>query len=168
MSLITAESTFQLAAALLALATFGFWAEATQIGRKISGPLIILFLAVALSNITLIPHSAAMYGTVSNLLVPLAIPMLLFRADLAMVLREIGPMLKAFVASAVVIAVCIITLALVFDFGPFEAKVAGALAGSYIGGSLNFVATAHPPFRVCGRGHIRSENAAGKSLTHGL
>ena len=142
MSLITADSTFQLAGALLALATFGFWAETKQLGRKISGPLIILFLALVLSNINLIPHSAPMYGTVSGLLVPLAIPMLLFRADLQMVLREIGPMFKAFVASAIVIAVSIIILCLVFDFGEFEAQVAGALAGSYIGGSLNFVATA--------------------------
>jgi len=142
MSLIAADSTFQLAAALLTLSTFGFWAETTQIGRKISGPLIILASALVLSNLKLIPHSAPMYGTVSNLLVPLAIPMLLFRADLGMVMREIGPMLKAFIASAVVIALSIIVLCLLFDFGPFEAKAAGALAGSYIGGSLNFVATA--------------------------
>lgn len=142
MSLIAADNTFQLAAALLTLSTFGFWAETTQIGRKISGPLIILALALVLSNIKLIPHSAPMYGTVSNLLVPLAIPMLLFRADLGMVLREIGPMLKAFIASAVVIALSIIVLCLVADFGVYEAEVAGALAGSYIGGSLNFVATA--------------------------
>jgi uncharacterized membrane protein len=142
MSLITADTTFQLAGALLALATFGFWAETKQLGRKVSGPLIILFLGLVLSNINLIPHSAPMYDTVSGLLVPLAIPMLLFRADLQMVLREIGPMFKAFVASAIVIAVSIIILCLLFDFGPFEAKVAGALAGSYIGGSLNFVATA--------------------------
>lgn len=142
MSMISADSTFQLAAALLGLTTLGFWAETTQLGRKISGPLIILFLALVLSNIKLIPHSAPLYGYVSEVLVPLAIPLLLFRADLAMVLREIGPMLKAFVASAAVIAVCIIALCLMFDFGPYEAKVAGALAGSYIGGSLNFVATA--------------------------
>jgi uncharacterized membrane protein len=142
MSLITTDSTFQLAAALLALATFGFWAETKQLGRKLSGPLIIISLALVLSNINLIPHSAPMYGTVGDLLVPLAIPMLLFRADLKMVLREIGPMLKAFMASAVVIAISIIILCLLFDFGPYEAQVAGALAGSYVGGSLNFVATA--------------------------
>ena len=105
MSLISADSTFQLAAALLGLTAFGFWAETTQLGRKISGPLVILALALVLSNIKLIPHAAPMYGSVGDVLVPLAIPMLLFRADLAMVLREIGPMLKAFVASAVVIAV---------------------------------------------------------------
>ena len=140
--MITAEHIFQLAAVLLALATFGFWAETTRLGRKLSGPLIVLFLGVVLSNIKLIPHSAPMYGTVSSLLVPLAIPMLLFRADLKKVLAEIGPMLKAFTVSAVMIALAVVILCVVFDFGEYEAQVAGSLAASYIGGSLNFVATA--------------------------
>jgi len=141
-SLISAEQTFQLAAVLTGLAAFGFWVETTHIGRKLSGVLIILFMGVVLANIRLIPHTAVMYGSVSSLLVPLAIPMLLFRADLKQVLLEIGPMFKAFVASAGVIAFSIVVLTLAFDFGEYEAQVAGTLAASYIGGSLNFVATA--------------------------
>jgi len=142
MPLIAEDQTFQLAAVLIGLAAFGFWAETTNLGRKLSGALIILFLGVVLSNVGLIPHSAPMYGTIGSVLVPLAIPMLLFRADLKRVLMEIGPMLKSFVASAVVISVAVILICLVFDFGEHEAKVGGALAASYIGGSLNFVATA--------------------------
>ena len=142
MSLVSAEQTYQLATVLVGLAAFGFWVETTKIGRRLSGVLIILFAAVVLSNIRLIPHSAAMYGTVSSLLVPLAIPMLLFRADLKQVMAEIGPMFKAFVASAVVIAFSIALLTVVFDFGQYEGKVASTLIASYIGGSLNFVATA--------------------------
>lgn len=142
MSLITAEQTFQLAAILVGLATFGFWVETTQFGRKLSGVLIILSLGVVFANTSLIPHSAAMYDTVSSLLVPLAIPMLLFKADLKKVLAEIGPMFKAFAASAAVIAFSITVLTLIFNFGPYAAQVAGTLTGSYIGGSLNFVATA--------------------------
>jgi len=104
MSLISADQTFQLATVLAGLAAFGFWTETTQLGRKLSGVLIILFLGVVLANIGLIPHSAPMYSTVSSLLVPLAIPMLLFKADLKQVIAEIGPMFKSFVASAGVIA----------------------------------------------------------------
>jgi len=92
--------------------------------------------------VKIIPHSADTYGFVGSFLVPLAIPMLLFQADLKRVLAEIGPMLKAFVASALVIAVAIVSLTLMFDFGEHESKVAGILTASYIGGSLNFVATA--------------------------
>ncbi len=142
MSFLSPEQVIPLTAVLVVLATFGFHAETTRIGRKMSGALIILVLAVILSNIGLIPHSAPVYDTVGSLLVPVAIPMLLFRADLKMVLLEIGPMLKSFIASAIVIAATIISLALLFDFGDEEARVAAALTASYIGGSLNFVATA--------------------------
>ena len=128
MSLISADQTFQLATILTGLAAFGFWSETTQLGRKLSGVLIILFLGVVLANIRLIPHTAAMYDTVSSLLVPLAIPMLLFKADLKQVIAEIGPMFKAFVASAGVIAFSIALLTLLFDFGPYGAQVAGTLA----------------------------------------
>jgi uncharacterized membrane protein len=142
MSLISPNETLQIAGILTGLAAFGFWVETTAIGRKASGVLIILCLGVLLSNIQIIPHSADAYGVVGSMLVPLAIPMLLFRADLKQVFAEVGPMLKAFIASALVIAVSIIVLTLAFDFGKYESKVAGTLAGSYIGGSLNFVATA--------------------------
>ena len=142
MSLISPNETLQIAGILTGLAAFGFWVETTAIGRKASGVLIILCLGVLLSNIQIIPHSADAYGVVGSMLVPLAIPMLLFRADLKQVFAEVGPMLKAFIASALVIAVSIIVLSLAFDFGEYESKVAGTLAGSYIGGSLNFVATA--------------------------
>jgi uncharacterized membrane protein len=142
MSLISPNETLQIAGILTGLAAFGFWVETTAIGRKASGVLIILCLGVLLSNIQIIPHSADAYGVVGSMLVPLAIPMLLFRADLKQVFAEVGPMLKAFIASALVIAVSITVLTLAFDFGKYESKVAGTLAGSYIGGSLNFVATA--------------------------
>ena len=142
MSLISPNETLQIAGILTGLAAFGFWVETTAIGRKASGVLIILCLGVLLSNIQIIPHSADAYGVIGSMLVPLAIPMLLFRADLKQVFAEVGPMLKAFIASALVIAVSIIVLTLAFDFGKYESKVAGTLAGSYIGGSLNFVATA--------------------------
>ena len=142
MSLISPNETLQIAGILTGLAAFGFWVETTAIGRKASGVLIILCLGVLLSNIQIIPHSADAYGVVGSMLVPLALPMLLFRADLKQVFAEVGPMLKAFIASALVIAVSIIVLTLAFDFGEYESKVAGTLAGSYIGGSLNFVATA--------------------------
>ncbi len=142
MSLITADQTLQLAAMLVTLAAFGFWVETTKVGRALSGVLILLFLAVVLSNIELIPHSAPLYGIVGSFLVPVAIPMLLFRADLKRVIAEIGPMLKAFVASSLAIVLSIVLLAVLFDFGEFESKVVGTLTASYIGGSLNFVATA--------------------------
>ncbi len=141
-SLIAAENTFQLLAVVLGLTAFGFWAETTRVGGAVSGALMVMLLGMVFSNVGLIPHSAGAYDLVNNLLVPLAVPMLLFSADLKKVLLEIGPMIKAFAASALVISIGVVLISVLFDFGEFEAQVAGALSASYIGGSLNFVATA--------------------------
>jgi uncharacterized membrane protein len=54
-----------------------------------------------LSNLGLIPSSAPVYDMVWSYLVPLAIPMLLFRADPRRILREAGPTPAAFAAGAV-------------------------------------------------------------------
>lgn len=141
MSLIAADNTFALAAFLLALVAFGFWAETRHWGRKLSGALIILLGAALASNLHLVPHEAPIYGTMAGVLVPLAIPLLLFRADLARVLRETGPVLKAFLISVALTVIGALVGALLFD-PPEQAKVAGVMTASYIGGSVNFVATA--------------------------
>ena len=75
-------------------------------------------------------------------LVPIAIPLLLFHADLKRIFRESGPTLIAFViGGASVVAGVLIGVSL-FDLGPDEAKLAGIFTGTYIGGGLNFAAVA--------------------------
>ena len=142
MTLISAEDQFLLVAIMVGLVTFGLWSEKSQLGGKISGALIIILSAMLLSNLQLIPHRASIYVAVREWLVPIAIPMLLFRADLRQVFADIGPMLKAFIAAVIIITSAVILLSLTFDFGSFEAKFSGILVASYIGGALNFVATA--------------------------
>ena len=141
-SLISGEQNFQLAAVLLSMAAFGFWVDGKKFGQKFSGALILLFLGMVLANLKVIPHSAPAYGFASSFLVPLAIPMLLFRANLKEVFQEIGPVLKAFIASAAILVVSVLIIVSIFDFGELETIVASTLTASYIGGSLNFVATA--------------------------
>ena len=75
-------------------------------------------------------------------LVPIAIPLLLFQADLKRIVRESGPTLVAFViGSAAVVAGTIAGVSLL-DLGPNEAELAGIFTGTYIGGGLNFAAVA--------------------------
>lgn len=94
------------------------------------------------ANIGIIPYSAPVYDTVGGILVPMAIPLLLMRADLKTIFRESGPMLIAFlVATAATFAGALVGVWLI-DMGELEAQIAGAITSSYIGGSLNLVATA--------------------------
>lgn len=142
MPLISADQTFALSAAILVMVAFGFWAEAKSWGQKLGGPLILLAVAMAASNLGVIPHSAPVYDTVGGVLVPLAIPLLLLRADFRTIFKESGSMLGAFMVAAGATFVGALVGALVVNMGPQEAQIAGTVAASYIGGSLNFVATA--------------------------
>ncbi|QIB65087.1 DUF819 family protein [Kineobactrum salinum] len=142
MPLIHADQTFALSAAMMAIVAFGLWAERQAWGRKLGGPLVLLALAMCAANLGVIPHQAPVYDSIAGLLVPMAIPLLLLRADFRTILSEAGTMLKAFAVAVCATVIGAVVAAAVVDMGAMEAKIAGTLVASYIGGSLNFVATA--------------------------
>ena len=140
--LIGPDQNFALWAVLIALAGFGFWCERFAWGRKYSGVMLLITLAIVLANLRIIPTSAPAYDVVWDYLVPVAIPLLLLQADLKRIVHGSGPTLVAFViGSAAVVAGTIVSVAL-FDLGPNEAELAGIFTGTYIGGGLNFAAVA--------------------------
>lgn len=140
--LIGPEQDFALWSILIALAAFGFWCERYPWGRKYSGVMLLIAAAILLANLKIIPTSAPAYDAVWDYLVPIAIPLLLFQADLKSIVRESGPTLVAFViGGAAVVAGVLIGVSLL-DLGPNEAELAGIFTGTYIGGSLNFAAVA--------------------------
>jgi uncharacterized membrane protein len=140
--LIGPDQDFALWAILIALAGFGFWCERFPWGRKYSGVMLLMTAAIVLANLRIIPTSAPVYDVVWDYLVPVAIPLLLFQADLKRIVRESGPTLIAFmIGSAAVVAGTLAGVSLL-DLGPEEAELAGIFTGTYIGGSLNFAAVA--------------------------
>ena len=142
MPLIGPDQTFALAAVIIVIVAFCLWAERRPWGQRLGGPLLLIAIAMAASNLGLIPHSAPVYDSAAGLLVPMAIPLLLMRADFRTIFAEAGPMLLAFVIAAAATVVGAFAGVLLVDMGPLEPQVAGAITSSYIGGSLNFVATA--------------------------
>ena len=142
MPLIEADQTFTLSAVIMLNVAFGLWAERKSWGQQLGGPLLLLAIAMAAANTGIIPYSAPVYDTIAGLLVPMAIPLLLLRADFRTIFSESGPMLIAFlVAASATVVGASVGVALI-DMGPLEAQIAGTVTSSYIGGSLNFVATA--------------------------
>ena len=97
-SLIPPDQNWTLWAVLLGAAAFGMWAERTRIGSRLSGAVIAIATTFVLSNAGVIPIAAPAYDVVWTYFVPLAIPLLLFDADLRRIVRETGPTLIAFVA----------------------------------------------------------------------
>ena len=142
MPLIAADQTFALSAVIMAIVASGMWAERTRWGQALGGPLLLLAVAMALSNTGIIPYTAPLYGTVAGFLVPAAIPLLLLRADFKTIFSESGQMLVAFMVATIATIIGSFAGAALIDMGPLEPQIAGTITASYIGGSLNFVATA--------------------------
>ena len=81
----------------MAVAGFGFWAEQnTRIGRLLTGIIVAMAVTMLLSNLKVIPFQAPVYDTIFSRILPLSIPLLLFRADLRRALRTGGPTIWAF------------------------------------------------------------------------
>ena len=141
--LIPAESSWAIWTVLLAAAAFGFGAENTRLGRKLSGAILTMGVTFVLSNVGVIPaESVPAYDVVWSYLVPLAIPLLLLRADLRRILREAGPTLLAFVIGAVGTILGTIVAFRIVPLGDEGWKLASVFSATYIGGSMNYAGAA--------------------------
>ncbi len=138
--LIQADWTLALWAALMFLAALGFWSDRTRIGRNVSGVAIILAVAMASSNLGVLPKSSDAYNVVWIYLVPLAIPLLLFKANLRSVLAETGSMMAAFFLGAVGTTIGALLGYWVLPLGEHGSDLAGIFSATYIGGSMNMAA----------------------------
>ena len=118
-------------------------AEKTKWGRELSSALIATLCGLLLSNVGIIASDAPQYAVVNSYLLPLAIPMLLFSADLQRVLRDTGQLLPVFVvgaAATVLATLAAITIVPLSPLGPNGWKIAAALCARHIGGAINYVA----------------------------
>ncbi|MDR3231343.1 MAG: DUF819 family protein [Synergistaceae bacterium] len=133
----------------LALWTFLVGWAAVSIGLEqkyrwastLTGCMIALIGAMLLANFGVVPLDAPAYDVVWGYVVPLAIPLLLFDADIRRIRRESGRTFISFhfAALGTVLGTFIATF-LLHEHIPEMRGVSAMLCGSYIGGSLNLAA----------------------------
>ncbi len=141
--LIQPDQNWAIWAILLGAAAFGFRMENTKVGRKLSGAILTMGFTFVLSNLGVIPSDGVpAYDVVWGYLVPLAIPLLLFRADLRRILREAGPTLLAFTIGGIGTIIGTIIAFNVVPLGEEGWKLASIFSATYIGGSMNYAAAA--------------------------
>ncbi|WP_173916826.1 DUF819 domain-containing protein [Halobacillus sp. Marseille-Q1614] len=141
-SLIQSDDLWLLWAFLAGWAAFSIYLEQHyKWASKVSGAIIALVGAMLLSNLNIIPLQSAAYDAVWNYVVPLAIPLLLFQANIKKIWNESGRLLILFLLSAAgTVAGAIIGFFLLKDYVPGLEKVGAMMTGSYIGGGVNFAA----------------------------
>lgn len=140
--LVPAGNAFALLAVFFAIAVVGASLEKTKLGRRVSGVMFVIAIAIALSHFDVIPASAPVYDAIWTYLVPLAIALFLLRADLFSIVVEGGRTLVGFLFGAVGVVVGAWLGARLLDLGPFGAEYAAVFGATYVGGSINFAAVA--------------------------
>lgn len=141
-SLIAPDQLWALCTVLLAAAAAGLVAERSRLGARLSGAVVTMLITFLLSNTGVIPAAAPVYDLVWSYLVPLAIPLLLFHADLRRVLRESGATLVAYALGAAGTVLGTLAAYFVVPLGEHGWQLAAVFSATYIGGSMNYVATA--------------------------
>lgn len=143
-SLISPENSWALWAILTLIAAVSIYLEQTyKWASKVTGAIIGLVLAMFLANINVIPTSATTYDVVWDYVVPLAIPLLLFNANIKRIWRESGRVVIMFLLSAVgTIVGVFVSFIILRNSIPDLYKMAAMMTGSYMGGGVNFVAMA--------------------------
>ncbi|KAH7853460.1 hypothetical protein Vadar_002735 [Vaccinium darrowii] len=129
--------------ALLSIGAFGLWSEKTKIGSMVNAALVSVLVGLGASNVGIIPYEAPAYSIVLEYLLPLTMPLLLFRADLRNVICSTGTLLLAFLLGSVgtIIGTSVAFLIVPMrSLGQDSWKIAAALMGSYIGGAVNYIA----------------------------
>eukprot|EP00897_Mesotaenium_endlicherianum_P000759 jgi/Mesen1/10684/ME000009S10475 len=115
----------------------------TDVGKALSGPLVSTLLGLLASNLGLIPSEAQAYAIVNKFLLPLAVPLLLYGADLRRVVKDTGRLLQAFLLGAAgTVAGTLVAFKLLplRSLGSDGWKIAAALMSRHIGGAVNYVA----------------------------
>lgn len=139
-SLVDPNNTLLVWCFVFAIAAFAMWSERTKAGRAISGVAVAIMISTCLSNLNVLPKTAPAYETIWTYLVPVAIPLLLLKADIRQIFRESKSLFVAFMLGTVGTIAGTLIGVLVLPLGENAGQLAGVFSATYIGGSMNFAA----------------------------
>ena len=112
-------------AILFALSAIGFLSEKTRLGRSLTSTVVVILLAIVAANIGLIPHESIAYNFVFSYVVPVIIPLFLFKANLRQMATEASRLSGAFLLATVATVIGVLVEDLVV--GTVVALVPGAV-----------------------------------------
>lgn len=143
-TLISAENSIALFAILSAICALAIFLEQRYVwASKVTGCIMVLLATLVLSNLKIIPESASAYDFVGNYLVPMALPLLLFKADIKSIVKDSGRLIFLFLIGSVGTCVgSLIAYPIISGHVAEAPKFISMITASYIGGGVNFVAMA--------------------------
>ncbi len=144
-SFISADSHLAIWAVLLASSAFGVYAEKKGWIKNIAGVMITMIITAILALVHFLPSASggkdvAVYDFVFDYVTPMAIPLLLFNANIIKIVKQSGRLIMIYLLGAAGIVIGAIISFFIVNIGPEAFKVAGVFVATLVGGSVNFVA----------------------------
>ena len=147
-SVISPDNNLAIWAVLMASSAFGVYAEKKGWIKNIAGVMYTMIITAVLALIHFIPYASGsekvpVYDFVYNYITPMAIPLLLFSANIVKIIKESGRLIAIYLIGAAGIVIGAIITFFIVHLGPETFKVAGVFIATFVGGSVNFVAASH-------------------------
>lgn len=142
LTFIGADDTWALWTILAVCATLAIYLEQQYAwAGKVTGCILASVFTMALSNFGIIPTDAQVYDNVLSYMVPLAIPLLLFNADIKKIKKESGRAMAMYLLSSIgTIAGGFVTYFVLKNVIPELGRIIPMFVGTYTGGSVNLIA----------------------------
>ena len=147
-TLIASDNYFTLWAVLLASVAFGIYGEKRKWFGSIAGVVVTIILMSLLAMFHVVPSASdkhlevPVYDFVFKYLIPVAIPLLLFNANLVKIVKESGRLIIIYLLGALGIVIGAVISFYLVPLGAEGFKIAGVFIATLVGGSVNFVAAA--------------------------
>ena len=135
----SAEDDFALFACLLVIVASSFWLGRTKLGQIFSPVPFVVILAVAASNLRILPFEADAYSFAAKYLLIFAIPLMLFEANLRAIFKVSGGVLFAFLIGVVATLIGCVVAFFLAPLDVFSGPVAALYSAVATGGMLNML-----------------------------
>lgn len=141
-TLISIDNTWALWAVLIGVAAIAIYLEQTfHWANKVTGCVLALIITMIMANLRIIPTDAPVYDNVWSYVVPLAVPLLLFNANMKRIWRDSGRVMGIYLLSGFgTIVGGFVAFNLLKGLIPNLKNITPMFVATYTGGSVNFVA----------------------------
>jgi uncharacterized membrane protein len=143
---ILQQNTWMVWAAVIGIAAFAIIAEQKwKWAQFLSSVIVAIFGTMILASIGIMPAKSPVYSAVNGYILPLAIPLLLFKCDIRKIIKESGSLFLIVNVAALGTCIGAFVSGCIFSKTPHIDGIVAMQVGAYVGGTVNLVAMGKVP-----------------------
>lgn len=144
MTLINTDNLWMTWMVVILVASFAIFAEQKwKWAARVSSAVVCIFGTVILANLKILPTTSSTYDVINNYILPLSIPLLLFKSDIKKIYKESGKSFVLFHVASLGTFIGAIIAGFIFRNVSNVNGVVAMEVGAHIGGTVNLIAMAN-------------------------